>query len=504
MAFSEANYYREFKRVRNRLRRHAPVDIVLRAIRYANGGENKLENCRRAPWLMMLMIKWVLTDENFGHRGRPNATNQQTDRLFQEAYELSRWTRMPNEYENLHLFMRSVAHQQFMFQKDFSYADFARQFVLFADLDDGHRLSRAFADAYGLEIEQFLTLTLGLVGKYLRGNFEPVRQHWFSTLAIPDAARIVPVFFSALSATPEQMREFLLENGTRQRAADEYVEQTPLTAKPFLQVGEEYWPVHVAVLFRALEHYVYDQLRAIDPEWFMQSFGKIFERYVHDVLAPIHARIYVEDELKRLRTTPGKVVDFLVDEEGANIFIDAKGVAGTHEAMVTHASRTLRNRTKAAALKAVVQANELLGAMVAGEMAEGGPPLKDRNILLVVTYKDLHLGNGTTFEKAVAPADIAEIYQGRSAASSIPLDNIYFMAIDSFEALCGAVMHGELTFSDAIAQAQAADSDAATKKFDFRQHLQEMQVVQRIPAAVRDRIEEAMNSLAEGLGADVS
>lgn len=503
MAFSQAGYYREFNRVRNRFRRHDPIDMALRAIRYANGGEDKFENCRRAPWLMMLLIKWVLTDENFGHRGRPNATDQQTDTLFQEAYKLSRWTRMPNEYENLHLFMRSVAHQQFMFQKDFSYADFARQFVLFADLDDHHKLSRAFADSYGLEIEQFLTLTLGLVGKYLRGNFEPVRQHWFSTLAIPDAARVVPVFFNALSATPGQMRTFLLENGPRQRLADEYVEQTPLTAKPFLQVGDEYWPVHVAVLFRALEHYVYDQLRAIDPQWFMQSFGKIFEKYVNDVLAPVESRIYVEDELMRLRTTHGKVVDFVVDEENANIFIDAKGVAGTHEAMVTHASRILRNRTKAAALKAVVQANDLLDAMVTGKMAEGGPPLKDRNILLVVTYKDLHLGNGTTFEKAVAAADIAELYQGRTAASSIPLENIYFVAIDSFEALCGAVVNGELTFSDAIAKAQVADSDSATKKFDFRQHLQEMRVAQRIPEAVRERIEEAMNSLAEGLGENV-
>lgn len=504
MAFSEATYYREFKRVRNSFRRYDPVDIIFRAIRYANGGETKLENCRRAPWLMMLFIKWVLMDDNFNHRRRPRATDRQLDSLFQAGYELSRWTRMPSEYENIHLFMRSIAHQQFLFQKDFSYADFARQFVLFADLDDQHKLSRAFANSYGLNIEQFLTLTLGLVGKYLRGNFSAVGQHWFSTLAIPDAETVVPVFFNALSETPPQMRRFLFEDGTRERKADEYVEQTPLTAKPFLKLGEEYWPFHVAVLFRALEHYVYDQLRAIDPQWFMQSFGKIFEKYVNDVVAPVQSRIYVEDELKLLRATPGKVVDFLVEEEEANIFIDAKGVAGTHEAMVTHASRILRDRTKTAALKAVVQANELLGAMVDGEISEGGPELKGRNILLVVTYKDLHLGNGTTFEKSVAPADILEIYEGRSAGASIPLENIYFMAIDSFEALCGAVACGEFTFSNAIARAQDADGDPATRKFDFRQHLQEMNIPQRIPDAVRERADEAMNSLADGLGGNAS
>ena len=313
---------------------------------------------------------------------------------------------MPSDYEHLHLFMRSIAHQQFLFQKEFSVADFARQFVLFADLDEQHKLRSAFRDANGLEIEVFLSLTLALITKYLPGEFVPVDPHWFSTLSVPEADRTVRAFFNAVSATPVEMRAFLLARGEVTRSADEFVEQTPLIAKPLINVNGAYWPVHTAVLFRGLEHYVYDQLRAINPETFMQSFGKIFETYVGKIVSTIPFRVFREDELKRLRKSPGKVIDFVIDEPDVNIFVDAKGVAGTHEAMVASRSQVLRDRTKAAALKAITQANELLEDIGLGNLSEEGPIHKGENILLVVTYKDLHLGNGETFEKVVAPADI--------------------------------------------------------------------------------------------------
>jgi hypothetical protein len=497
MPFSEAAYYREFKRVRNRFRRYDPIDTVLRTVKYANGGENQFENLKRWPWLMMLMVKWILTDDNFTHPGRSRATERDLNILFQAALDLSDWTRMPNEYEHIHLFMRSIGHQQFLFQKDFSFADFARQFVLFADLDDQHKLSRAFRDAIGLDIEEFLILTMALAVKYHQEEFVPVYPHWFSALPIPNADHVVQVFLSSISATPSELRIYLLSKTDRRRSADEYVEQTPLIAKPLLNLNGAYWPVHRAVLFRGLEHYIYDHLRAIDPEWFMQSFGKIFERYVNDVVSSVPYRIYTEDELKKLRKSQGKVVDFVVEENNANIFIDAKGVAGTHEAMVTHASQILRDRTKAAALKAVIQANELLEDIVNGSLAEGGPKPKEINILLVVTYKDLHLGNGRTFEQAVAPADIMRIYEDRTTADCIPLENIYFLSIDSFEALCGAVESGHLRFSEAILKAREADSDVETKKFDFKQHLAAMKVPQQIPGIVRDRLDKTINYLVK-------
>lgn len=490
--------------MRNRFRRYDPVDIVLRILEYANGGENQFENLKRWPWLMMLIIKWILTDDKFKLPGRPRASERELDMLFQAALELSDWTRMPNQYEHIHLFMRSIGHQQFLFQKDFSFADFARQFVLFADLDDQHKLSRSFREVIGLDIEEFLTLTLALVGKYHQGDFVPVNHHWFSTLPIPNASHVAQIFLSIISAPPDELRTFLLSKTDKRRNADEYVEQTPLMAKPLLNLNGTYWPVHKAVLFRGLEHYIYDQLRAINPELFMQSFGKIFEKYVRDVVFSVPSRIYTEDEIKRLRRSQGKVVDFVVEENDANIFIDAKGVAGTHEAMVTHVSQILRDRTKTAALKAVIQANELLGDIANGLLAEGGPKPKEINILLVVTYKDLHLGNGRTFEQAVAPADIMHIYEGRMTTHSIPLENIYFLSIDSFEALCGAVESGNLTFTEAILKAKEADDDVQTKKFDFRQHLVAMQVTQQIPGFVRKRLDETINYLVGNLKGNVN
>lgn len=499
MTFSEDCFYREFKRVRNQWRKYEPINLILCAIKYANSGNDKLENLRRNPWLMMLLVKWIIIDDDFVKPGRQIATAREVNQVFQAVYELSRFIRMPTEYQHLHLFMRAMAHQQFLYQKNFSLADFARQFVLFADLDDQHKLSRNFRASVGLEIGDFLSLTLGLAGKYVSGNFEPIRQHWFSTLTLDKLDEKVERYLGTLSSTPADIRSFLSTASDRQRLAQEYMEQTPLIAKPLLRLGDDYWPLHTKILYRGLEHFIYDHLRSLDPEKFMQSFGKIFEKYVAEVLEGVPSKVFVEEELKRLRFEGGKVVDFIVDESNANIFIDAKGVAGTHEAMVTHASQIVRDRTKVAALKALVQANELASDLFNGKLKDGAPVTKENNALLVVTYKDLHLGNGLTFRDAVASEDVLRIYEALPVGGAIPLEHVYFISIEAFELLCGAVEEGSLTFFEAISHARESDSDIQTKKFDFQQHLADMNVTWRIPERVHDRLNVCINQLKQGL-----
>lgn len=504
MTFSEERYYLEFKRVRNRWRRYDPINLVLYAIQYANGGKDKLENIQRHPWLMMLLVKWILIDDCFVNPGRKIATEQEANQVFQAAYELSDFIRMPDEYQHFHLFMRAMAHQQFLYQKNFSLANFARQFVLFADLDDQHKLSRSFRASVGLEIGDFLSLTMGLAVKYNKGRFEPIRQHWFSTITLNNLSEKAEHYLAVLSSTPDDMRSFLSKVSGRQRLAHEFMEQTPLIAKPFLRLGDDYWPLHTAILSCGLEHFIYDHLRSLDPEKFMQSFGKIFEKYISELLVGVPSRVFVEDELKRLRSEDGKVVDFIVDEPNANIFIDAKGVSGTHEAMVTHVSQIVRDRTKPAALKALVQANELASDLFIGKLQDDAPVAKENNALIVVTYKELHLGNGLTFRDAVASDDVSRIYEGLPVCGTIPLEHVYFISIEAFEVLCGAVEAGSLTFFEAISHACKSDSEIPTKKFDFHQHLADMNVSRRIPNRVRNRLDVSINQLTQGLRENVS
>lgn len=499
MEFSEERYYQEFKRLRNRWRRYEPIDLVIRTIQYANGGNGKLENARRHPWLMMLLVKWILIDDDFTKPGRRIAAAHEIDQIFQAAFELSTFTRMPNEYQHYRLYFRALAHQQFLYQREFSFADFARQFVLFADLDDHHKLSRRFKESIGLSIEDFLSLTLGLAGKYVRGSISPVGHRWFSTLTHDNLGEKSRCFLDALSSTPTEMRDYLLAISGRQRLAHEYMEQTPLIAKPLLRLGNDYWPLHIAILHRGLEHFIYDHLRSLDSEKFMQSFGKIFERYVNEVIAGTPSRVFVEDEIKALRSEKGKVVDFVVDEPNANIFIDAKGVSGTHEAMVTHVSQIVRNKTKAAALKAIKQANELASDLFNGKLHKGGLTAKANNALIVVTYKDLHLGNGLTFRDAVASDDVSRLYDALPVGGRIPLEHVYFVSIEAFEMLCGAVEAGGLSFFEAVTRARVNDSDVDTKKFDFHQHLADMGVQRQIPKRVRARLDICIDRLAQGL-----
>ncbi|MGY8831992.1 MAG: hypothetical protein ACKVIS_21100, partial [Pseudomonadales bacterium] len=64
----------------------------------------------------MLLLKWVLIDDEIQRSGRPAISGQQMDALLQRTYELSWGTRRPNDFEGVTLFFRALAAQQFLYQ----------------------------------------------------------------------------------------------------------------------------------------------------------------------------------------------------------------------------------------------------------------------------------------------------------------------------------------------------------------------------------------------------
>ncbi|NMV27911.1 hypothetical protein HKB32_01880, partial [Vibrio parahaemolyticus] len=67
-------------------------------------------------------------------------------------------------------------------------------------------------------------------------------------------------------------------------------------------------------------------------------------------------------------------------------------------------------------------------------------------------------------------------YKGIFNDARIPLKNIYFISVESFDYLCSVIKRSDLTFAKVLEHAKEADQDTPTMKFDFQQHLESLDI----------------------------
>ena len=432
---------------------------------------------------MFLLIKWILVGDELEVAGRPGPTNEDTHVILQAVHDLADKGRMPGDYEHLMLFFRAIGYQQFIYQMPFSFADHTRQFLLFGRLNADHRLSRRFKADIGLEIYEFLQLSILLLVLFVPGGPNRfVDVGWFRHLLIADVEVKAQRFLNTLARTPSAMRDFLLTD--KNKGANEYLEQSLFFQMPLINFGGQYTLLHPMMLYRCLEHFVYDRLKKLSPEAFMNSFGDMFEAYVGRVVEYTTIPYFREEQLRELGIEGENVVDYVICDRDANIFVDAKAVSTSHTAMVSHVSRIVRDRTKISALKAIRQALSVNAWLQSGRR-HAVLQARQENFLVVVTYRDLYLGNGTRFSQAIAGKDLTDMYNKIPHSHLLPAENIYFVAMDSFERMCHQASIGGVGLIDILQRARNDDRAPTTSKFDFRLHLNAQGVPHEFPIFLR-------------------
>lgn len=466
-------------------------------IQHAQPVEDPVERVQKHPWIALLLIKWILIDDQFNDRNRPPAAPADMRRLMNLGIALSDAARLPSQYDHPRLFIRALAHQQFPYQLDFSVAGYARQGRLFRGLERSHKLRIKFVSEVGLDIEDFLNLSGIVAMAVTMDKMSAISEDYFVGLNRPDLDALFRSYMRELAFEPLKCREFLVANSRSIRDADEYVEQSPLFRKPFIKIGSRYYLYHPSMLYCAVENCLHDRLRSGDAQLFMQYFGKIFENHIQAVLAETGADIIFERDLK-VPNGPSKQVDFIINEPGVTIYVDAKGVAGRSDIMVHHSSERVQRGTQNSAMCAIEQ------ALKVNEWLRENGNASTQKFLIVITYQELHLGNGQTYHDSVAGGKITKLYQSVDFSSELPLDHIYFMGIESFELLCAAVSRREITFRDALLRAKESDADSKMMKFRFLQHLGSWGLRFNFPKLIADQVEIEQRALAIMFGVPLS
>ena len=289
---SDSKAYSVFRRIRNRLRKYYPEKIVLACIlRMMRPDASSIEELRRyPPWFLFLLIKWALLYGEFLSPRYRHFEPRDFNNLVNLMHGLNGAVRRPSEYDNIFLFLRNVAFQQFWLQEALAAPRLSRQSIMFGHLEQSHSFRSEFFDQVGITIEDFIQLGIILLAKF----FDPrsqvfVTEDWFRSVEQGYGADTVKSFLIALSLDLDSLQRYLKEvESTPHSVSYQFYEQTPLKRYPLLRYDGKQFCYSRNLLFHALQTFVYDTLRSKDPGAFMQKFGKdIFEQYVERSLSHI-------------------------------------------------------------------------------------------------------------------------------------------------------------------------------------------------------------------------
>ena len=489
--FSETAYYAAYKAVRNKIRRFDPVLLTEAALDHLHAPFNaELDYLQRKPWLIMLVVKWALIDELAPVAGRPKPSERQLRDIIATADAAGNRTRLPHEYDDLSLFMRAIAYQQFLYQRRGSPIVIARQSLYFAGLKDDHYIPRTFHALTGMRLTRFLTLSHALYIAFSETKGRRfVDAGWFSYMVPEFAPEEIERFLGLLSTSLPDMRlkfaatdAAIRESGKAPRSAAEYFEQSAFVDRPLIRHRQGYECTDVHLLDRCLGRFVYSRLRENGTQPFMSSFGPLFERAVGEAIGYMSLPYRTEKEIAALipRKQKPSLIDFVVDDGHARIFIDAKGIDIHYRGKVTESMAELATALETSLIKAISQAAstrqalDSLGLSVADSSNRG-------DYLVVVTQGEFYVTNGVALANAIGPNAIAAILQAQSDSDNIALERMYFMTIHEFERLTAAVQAGRFGFVEALEHARLADGDVTTRRMMFEQHLSDWGVQNMAP-----------------------
>ena len=491
--FSEDEYYTEFKKVRNGFRKFQYPELIKGCFEYLHvPTQSTPELLQRRPWLVLLFVKWLLIDDCYPNCGKEIASKNDLKELLQRSYDLSDKFRMPDEYDDLILFFRSVAYQQLPYQSDFEYRHLARQSILFAGLPDNHLIKTQFKKLTGVDVRNFLELSWILIFRFIRNTETRPSTNRFGNLKDEYSPEVVEKFLNAISVQIAEARRLLKEADNGKRKSIEHYEFTPFVKFPLLQINSEYLVTEKHVLYRSMEHFIYDRLRQWDAEKFMRKFGDLFERYVKHAINESRVKFSTEVQIRKELGEQGNQIDFIIHEKDANVFIDAKGVEMNFPGRVTHSASFLEDRTKSSILKVIRQAHDIIKKLE--QTPQSKIPSQQQNYLFVVTYKEFYLVNGQSYYEIVAQEKMDMIYRKYDGFPVIPPENMYFITIDELDYVCAMVRKGGISISKMIETAKKADETPATRKFAFIQHLRSMRIDIETP---HNLVEEKERMLAK-------
>jgi len=467
--------YSAFKPLRNKLKQFTTESLIeLCAVKLHELKTFPVEQVKMyPPWFVLALLKWSILHSDPLHPKIRNATTNDFIQLIHMVHQVFDRAPVPGGTGAILVFLKNMAFQQLWLQDHLAASDFGRQIVLFEELPRTDEIKNLFASVTGLDISAFIELASVLACRFLTDNSIYVGASYFEPLGYPQDT--IKRFLSMFSLDRKGLRLFLEVEENRIRAFENRLyEQTPLKKRPLLMSDDatRYLCYSPNLLFFALSTFVYDKLKEYSPEAFSQEFGQIFENYIGKGLQYAGVDFVDENALKQ-QYPNSMVVDFKVICEGAIVLIESKAIELSPHARVAVDPTVLGNNLRDSVTKAIKQGFVIASQLSNAQLNTKGLT-KPKIFLLVVTYKDLFIGNGNDFLlSTTAKGEIHRFIIERNLdLHALDFNHIFFLSAHEFERLLYVVKHEKTEMSAILTR--VAEANAAEKKLQFGQHLRHL------------------------------
>ncbi|WP_136515943.1 GapS1 family protein [Geomonas edaphica] len=460
----------EYKVLRNRVRKYDTLSIVLLCINKLHEISKKAvhENGGYYPWHLLYLIKIAFLEG--GKNGNKRATMGDVNNALNDINHLGRDSRfLEGDERSLRKFLRTVAFQQFWFQRQISSFDLARQLVIFEG-DAAAELNDQFLTTTGLEINTFLQMLIAAWSGFIdNSDRRHITRGWFAPLGFNEG--VIDSFFNLVSLPVECTFDFFERHyETTDDKLLQLTEQTPLKQYPFLQINENYHCYSPYVLQEKIKHAIYDILKGAYPRRFPQAFGVLFESYIIRLMDENDIAYIPEARLKEIFPNK-KVCDAVIELDDAVVLIEIKGVEMHPYARINPTNAVLNRELESSIVKSFKQIYEVGNLLTTTD--QGRALLNNREIFaLVVTYKEMYLSDGLdVWEEFISEPLLQYLTPRDMNIDCIPLRNIIFASASAFEQLMKIVVANGNIISQVLRRAVEDNAIPETKKYLLEMHL---------------------------------
>lgn len=450
--------------------------------------DSKVTELKRAPWNVLLLVKWALLDKHASDRlGRDMPMNafdtiRQELWSFPDRVDMVRKGTMP-----LRLFLRRMLFQQVEFQRRMT-PGFVRQPALLASLPIDHPLRILFRTQAGLEPLDFLDLGLAAHGPILDGRAQMTRG-WFEPLLSAYGPDKINAFLRCVSADYSELTAYVRAlPDVDERKASEYFHFTPLKRLPFLRTQGVYQCWHPMVFLRGMEEFAHLLMSEAGADY-VERFSKVFEGHIVTEIGKTCGHFCDEAALRKVFGDATEVPDAVIPMGAFNLIVEVKAGLFDDSLMAIGDPEIFRHKTKALA-KAVRQG---WSASVASRKSTAPADMRNatEDYLFVVTNKPVNVRSGADLQTIYPEGELE--YPTEEAKALLPLERIYFVSVDEFEHLIASA--GDVVSLHAfLRETVRLDANPATGKIFFDDHLRTFPGLKE-PRFLTDALQDAHNRI---------
>ncbi len=378
-----------------------------------------------------------------------------------------------SRYNNIDKPVRAIAYQQFWVSENVHKRDFARQSIIFKQINSKYEVKSMLLSKSGVELEDYFLMLFLLYALVFELKNTKISIDLFGPTVELIGKRQIILFLDSISTDLEDAKIFARQKSdTREKSAERQIyENSPFFRYPLIKINNEYLIIAPCLVNRFCKYSLYDFFRYEDKESFSQHFGLVFERYIQKCLEYSGLK-FVNFNHNMSFPKDIKNVDFGLISDAYSVLIEAKATELSWVAGEDPTDINLINTQKCHSIKAVKQFYDFIN-YVKLQNGVGSFNLSSQiNFAFIVTYKELYFGSmqraWSEFIK-VALRENAKTFD----FETLPICNIFFLTIDDLEVVFYLVKNDLINLKDFLEDLKIKEDNPSTRRFTFRMYLEE-------------------------------